>query len=258
MKHCVLLLILSAFCLACSDSETTIDDKVILNGLVHTGQPVQDIRVSLLSEINQPNRYIDPSEVLVVAFWRDEAYLLTEFPDEPGRYFDPLSEVIPEPGDLVSCVIFYESDTVISGSIAPEFPRGLNMPFQTIPLNAEDLNSGVQIPVLWENPEAAFYTGKVVLVSDSLGPINPFEFNEDDALFPLPITTDEAYLIDIDRFSFYGTYALILYRVNEDYVQFSRAEGGEVQFQQNSNVANGAGLFSVLSSDTIFFELIPG
>jgi hypothetical protein len=72
-------------------------------------------------------------------------------------------------------------------------------------------------------------------------------------------TNDNYSTISFQELTHFGTHRIIIYRVNNEYVQLynSMDQDSRELNEPFSNVENGLGIFTAFNSDTLYFEVYP-
>ena len=170
----------------------------------------------------------------------------------------PLSENHSKP----NAVSFWQ---IISTS--GEAPTGLLIGKEEIAIEQIVFGSGTRpnfnnqnepVDLSWSNPDNQFYYVLVENIEDNPESVFvnlPFERNFSFITEP---TSADAYLLETRTLDQYGTYRVVLYRVNQEYVDLYEQSGQDSRDLNEplTNVENGLGVFTAFNSDTVYFEVV--
>jgi len=115
------------------------------------------------------------------------------------------------------------------------------------------------VDVVWDNPEGDYYYVLIENIED-----NPEDVNELFAQFGINFTfvtqpeITDAHSINARRdLTQFGTYRIVVFRVNAEYVALYESAGSSSQTisEPPNNIDNGLGIFTGVSSDTVFLEV---
>jgi Domain of unknown function (DUF4249) len=114
------------------------------------------------------------------------------------------------------------------------------------------------VNLTWENTDGAYYL--VVVENLESDPESIFETSGDQP--PRPTFRSEpeqanAYEIGFQRFEYYGTHRIILFRLNAEYASLYSDNGNSSQNLTTpfSNIEGGLGIFTGINADTLLLEV---
>ncbi|MCG8372390.1 MAG: DUF4249 domain-containing protein [Balneolales bacterium] len=249
------------------DFETS--DTIVVEAYLHENQPVTLFEVSqLIPIIPEDGEDYRISDAEVYLHWNDESFQLTHttVDEEEGFYYYEGTDLEITQGETYSISIDYFGKTTIAYTTVPVKPEGVSMNYETISIEPiddfEDLadrnpDDFDPIEVYWNNPggERYFY-----IVAENIES-NPSDINElfDIGEFEIitPPTNLDVYNINPFQISQYGTHRIIIYSVNQEYVDLyeSSEEDSRNLTEPLSNIENGLGIFTSFSSDTLYLEV---
>ena len=239
--------------ISCEDEEPTAEEIVVVDAVLTAEQPFEGLRLWRLASLNEPLNQPYSADAVVIR--SSEDYFLVPSADLPGTYIDPSGQLVLTPGDPYQLIIVKGEKIVASGVQSPAKPQGLSVAQSSYAIDAVIQSSGGSVDLNWSNPNSAFYFGHVQLLDEPLQVINPQLNSVTEAT--LDVIGGASYQIPFKALNYYGTYRFILYAVGAEYLNFFGRNGTPISVQQVTNISNGLGIFTVITSDTVQFQIIP-
>jgi hypothetical protein len=194
--------------------------------------------------------------------------LLTEV--DSGVYrFETGSEGF-EVGSTYDLTFEYGGNTVTSSTIIPVKPTGFTSSASTVYATRITEDDSTYMPgpgsmmdeveLTWDNDDLAYHYLMVEYLEDSADYINA---NLADTEFPFnqaTSPTQETYFkIGMQNLRYFGSYRIVLLRVNTEFNDAFTENGSNSNnlVNPNTNITNGFGLFTGVSSDTVYLEVVP-
>ena len=265
----VLLLILSA---CTEESSVTLDtETAVVEAYLFAGQPADAVRiVQSYSYARENSDLISLDDLEVQISDGQQTYDLDHSTE--GIYQNP--DFIPQSGATYVLTFDHNGETVRSETYVPQ-KRTISISKASVRLekitDINDLiNSGFggnqeAIEVVWDNSEGDYYYVVIENIEDNPEFVNDllaeFQANGNARRF-FQITEPEIsdfYAINALRdLTQFGTYRIIVYRVNPEYAALYETAGtSSISIASPpSNIENGLGIFTGVSSDTVYLEVI--
>jgi hypothetical protein len=134
------------------------------------------------------------------------------------------------------------------------FPGGGGGPFGG---NTDD---NTPIEAFWENPfNENFFVAAVNVTPDPVEVFTlPLGRERPRIRFVNQPVTSSSSFMNVQRFGYFGTYNIILYRVGVEYVALYQSLGTTTQNLSTppSNISNGLGIFTGVNADTIALQVV--
>ncbi len=241
---------------ACTEEDPAPAVQVAVDGVLYLGQPVRDLSLWELTSLDQENPRPLQVDAVVIRSGSDDFFLSPQ-PGTPGVYYDSSGQLQLMPQQINQLLVVNGEELVISATQVPVPPQNFRVSQSQFAVNAADQQSDGAVVILWDNPDLNFFVGRLVLVTPPSDKINPEDPSRGNVEEVLDITVEGSYEIPFNNFKFYGTYALILYAINQEYAAFFGNPRSGSKIQQFTNIFNGVGIFTAASPDTLFFEIIP-
>ena len=248
--------VLLAFTSACEESTPPPIDPVVVDGVLIQGQPIVNVKLWKLSELGAPaNQPFEDIDAIVI---RDDTgdFFLSPQSGVPGSYYDASGQLSLVPGKFYQLIIARGEDLTYGATQVPFPPQGLNPSQSQYALNAEDRQGNGFFQFTWINPNGLWFVGKLIRIT----PDNPIDPNENAPTIPELLTgivNNNVVQIPFANVNHYGTYAFILYAVNPEYLTYFGQTNPDVRLQQYTNIFNGLGIFTAVTPDTTYFQVIP-
>lgn len=173
-------------------------------------------------------------------------------------------------GNTYNLAFEYGGNTITSSTVIPVKPTGFTSTLSTVYATriTEDDSTFQPGPgstmdeaeLTWYNDDLAYHYLMVEYLEDSADYINArladteFPFNQ--ATSP----TQETYFkIGMQNLRYFGSYRIVLLRVNTEFDDAFTRNGTNSNnlINPNTNITNGFGLFTGVSSDTVYLEVVP-
>lgn len=265
----VLLLIINA---CTEESSVTLDtETAVVEAYLFAGQPTDSVRIiQSYSYVRENTDLITLNELDVQISDGQQSYDLEHSTE--GIYQNP--DFIPQSGATYVLTFDHNGETVRSETYVPQ-KQPISISKASVRLekirDINDLiNSGFggnqdAIEVVWDNSEGDYYYVVIENIEDNPEFVNDllaeFQANGNARRF-FQITEPEIsdfYAINALRdLTQFGTYRIIVYRVNPEYAALYETSGtSSVSIATPpSNIENGLGIFTGVSSDTVYLEVI--
>lgn len=265
----VLLLIINA----CTEESSVILDTqtAVVEAYLFAGQPVGAVRiVQSYSYARENADLITLNELEVQISDGQQTYDLDHSTE--GIYQNP--DFIPQSGATYVLTFDHNGKTVRSETYVPQ-KRTISISKASVRLEKiTDINDLIEngfggnqdaIEVMWDNSEGDYYYVVIENIEDNPEFVNDLlaEFQANGNARPFfQITEPEIsdfYAINALRdLTQFGTYRIIVYRVNPEYAALYETAGtSSISIASPpSNIENGLGIFTGVSSDTVYLEVI--
>ena len=190
-------------------------------------------------------------------------FLLTPVNGESGLYKCLDSNLLVEAGKTYGLSFVYNNETVYSETTIPSKPQNLYSSVSVYYVDPDAGPGSSQEPfsVYWDNADNSYYQIIVEYLDQTYKPIreNMGEETFDDfRKFSAEPIDGDAYDLNTRRqLVFFGNYRLILYKVNQEYVNlYENISQSSLSLSEPlTNINNGLGIFTGVNSDTLFFQV---
>lgn len=171
------------------------------------------------------------------------------------------------PGETVSLNFQFNGKDVTATTTIPAKPTGFTQSDTEIYIERMDSTSGPPgsgsmpdpIGLTWDNPDGSYFLIIIENTESTLDPIRDFGDNPPPGnRFRKPPTTASGMEVTAREFQYYGTHRVILYHVLPDYASLYDENSTSSQNLSNpsTSIVNGYGIFTGLSSDTLYIEVM--
>ena len=193
-----------------------------------------------------------------------------------GEYVSKQTEKVEGAGTSYTLTFTYKGKEVKAITTIPEKPKQLKassskmiIPQEIIQGENENVigigsstggSKGPSLSLSWLNPESNYYSVKIV--NTSVNPeqirILPPGFLLDNLVGQIPPNQRNWMTLYSDQFYAYGRHALILLRLNTDYVALFDTENSTSLNLKTppSLISNGLGIFTGVNSDTLYVDIL--
>ncbi len=268
-KNSILFLSLSLISLsffnACEDqnSDFDLEEYPVVEAYLYHGQPVDRIKVFKISDFKETANENNTISGLQISLKVDSVqYLLSEKEDEPGSYFYAGNNFQLEPGMFCALEFEYNNLIISSETTIPESPQNLELSKESLGVSMGGWGGGgvEPIEVTWDNPSNDYFYMVATNIEDNPTPVNEEMEDLDDP--PLSVgtqpTTSNLLNIMPQMCRYYGTYEMVIFRVNPEFAELSLYTTTSTinLTEPYTNIKNGKGLFTAFASDTAYFEAV--
>ena len=267
---CLITLLLLNACT--EEASVTLDTKTaVVEAYLFAGQAADSIRIIQSYSYARENTDLITLNELEVQISDGQQTFDLDHSTE-GIYQNP--DFIPQSGATYVLTFDHNGETIRSETFVPQ-KRTISISKTSVELEkitdfGDFIDSGfggVQdaIEVVWDNSEGDYYYVVIENMEDNPEFVNDLlaEFQENgNALRFFQITEPEIsnfYAISTRRdLTQFGTYRIIVYRVNPEYAALYETAGtSSINIATPpSNIENGLGIFTGVSSDTVYLEVI--
>lgn len=197
-----------------------------------------------------------------------------------GEYVSKPTEKVEGAGTSYTLTFTYKGKEVKAVTTIPEKPKQLKASSSKMIIPQEMIdggnsnaigsggvigggsgsNVGTTLTLSWLNPESHYYSVKIVNTSVNPEQIRvlPPGFLLDNLVGQIPPNQRNWMTLYSDQFYAYGRHALILLRLNTDYVALFDTENSTSLNLKTppSLISNGLGIFTGVNSDTLYVDIL--
>ncbi len=240
----------------------TSDNVAIVESYLYAGDSIITIKITKILPFSEDTleatKYISGLHPMI------NGLALTE--TGSGIYTLQLGDKRIQPGESYVLKFLYASDTISSATLIPDKPLNFNISSHIIYMDRVSSAGGgipsgppADLTLSWTNPDKSYYYVLMQYMETTRDYINyRYESLElSDTTSIAPMNTSET-RIGIRSLHFFGTYRIILFKVNTDFADLYQ------QTAVNSNnitnpvteIKNGFGVFTGMASDTVYLKII--
>jgi hypothetical protein len=265
----IFILTLAVFIYGCNEQDYAPENQTDIPVVEGYLQPGNVITVNLSKMIPYISVGVDTTNMVIASTdvfikHRDKDYLLEPVEDEPGKYVCLDSGLILTQGDEYKLHFDYNLNTVSAVTTIPTKPKNTGLYPNVLQINPNDMRPGMtqnKVTVYWNNPDNDYYMIITEYLDSLYAPINPYvdpgTFDDYRKISTKPVS-DFSYDLDTRRqLLFFGHYRVIIYSVNEEYVNlYENISQSSLNLTEPlTNVKNGLGIFTGVNSDTLLLEV---
>lgn len=249
------------------EKETVTDFKssAVVEGYLFEGQPVKGIQLAELVAFenlgdHQENPIVNTEIELLID---NVPYVLSEDEQHPGYYMLLDQNLILKTGQQLEFGFNYNGEQVNAATTVPSKP--LNVKISEAVKIVEPITdiwdltqlADISVEVTWSNPDNAYYYVTVNNLESNPETIDPNDYIPDISGFDFPPLITDFSQIRFNQLNYYGTYEIIVYRVNGEYVDLynSQNQDSRTISEPLTNIVNGYGIFTAFATDTVYLEI---
>jgi len=193
-------------------------------------------------------------------------HLLFPIDNSHGGYENLDTNLQITPNDTYKIHFEYNGYEVSASTVIPERPSGasLSTSIYYVDTSVTGPGSGMQNPLIvnWDNADNSFYIVVVEYLEADYDPINE-NLTEDQyetyrKVSTDPINSNSINLTTRKHLLFFGHYKVILYKINEEYVNLYEniSQSTLNMTEPLTNIDNGVGIFTGINSYTLFLRVV--
>jgi len=262
----IIILILSLSLFSCMKDElvsSTTKDIPVIQSFLLAGKDSIVVKVQTLKPYT--NDTTDTEKAISGLNIYINKNLLTE--QAAGTYLYTASDLHIEPNDTFNLSLSYNNATVTSQTIIPTKPLNFAISTDTIKVkqmtstsfSPESKSEMVTLELTWDNTAKDYHFIVLEWVGTSKVYTNTIIAAEDILTKKTSSPNqDNTYNINQMELGLYGKYRAVLCRINKEYYDLLQTTNLNSNNMTNppSNVSNGWGLFTAMSSDTVYFWVL--
>jgi len=255
----IAVVVLSMVSCSKMDVQLSNPNKAVVKGFLIAGKPVS---VSITKQIayGSTDTTSHPIENLEVIIYNSKS---TPYPlvyTTKGIYKSDV--LIPVAGETYTLKFAYNGKELSGSTTVPAKPVGFN---GTTYISVEPISSETWPPSMsraeysWTNTTKGYYLMVVESITPNATQINdPTKYNALPAFKSSPTRGDMQNFMG-RMFYYYGMHNVILYSINQEYVDLYEDTGNSSQNITNppGNITNGFGIFTSINADTLKLKVTP-
>lgn len=269
----LLIICVSLVLLSCEEEQFG-SGTFVVEGFLYAGSPITNINIKStvpFDAASVPGQPIANAQASISIAGQP---LSLVFNQATQRYDGPGDYAI-QPGAVLTLDLQINGQMANSTTVIPDYPKGLStsLPKIVIPeikltRDLRDVLAGLfeeaRLDIRWSNEEEDYHflviepadtSATVPLFSEDI-PSNVGTFFDNFRLVSEPSRASSYTVVGLSLQN-YGRYRAILYRINQEYADLY---ADQLQDSRNlneppTNIANGLGIFTGISSDTVTFEI---
>lgn len=271
MRHYSLVFALF-FLLFGACEETSIDsietDTPVVTSYLYAGQPLDSLRVTLAFSYGRADTQLVTLDDLEIEVSEgSETYALTPFGE--GYYRQPNLQVATNRS--YNLAFDWQGTSITATTFVPE-RRSAQLSSAIIEMQKITTSGGFPIggftqvdpiEINWDNPEGDYYYVLIENIEEDPEYTNDLiaDIEEDlgrrFSLITEPSITDFHSINPRREITQFGTHRVIVFRVTPEYAALYQTSSASSQSlaEPPSNIENGLGIFTGVSSDTLYFEV---
>jgi hypothetical protein len=199
------------------------------------------------------------SNIPVYLIHGSDSLLMAENQKEPGNYILTSGSLNLQPGDTIRLFGVYGETLFRSSTVIPEEIESLAISSSSLYYTVGDprsMLSSAGLTVSWDNKASDFYYVVVENTETDPEPLNEMVADMPVMSFAMPSQADQ-FVISMRNIRYFGDHRVVIYHVNPEYADLF--DNGELTSnaitRPPGNVDNAMGIFTALTTDTVFFTV---
>lgn len=272
MKSISTMIVLLSILLLSSCEETSITslntETPVVSSYLYAGQPLDSLRVTLSNSYAREDTQLVTLDDLDITIWDGEnKFELTSF----GAGYYRQSDLMIETEKSYVLEFDWKGATISATTFVPG-KKEAQLSTSLIEMEKITNTGGFPgggftqidpIEVSWDNPEGDYFYVLIENLETNPEYVNDFLAELEENLgqqfrrITEPSITDFHSINSRREITQYGTHRVIVFRVSPEYAALYQTSGTSSQSlsEPPSNIDNGLGIFTGVSSDTLYFEV---
>ena len=266
MKHLIIIILILFVLTSCErQDEITIDTDIpVLEAYLLPGKGIENIKLTKLipysTEDDVVLETINDAEIKIIS--NNQVYNLMQSKIESGYYYYADSSLLINEDTEYKIEFSYNERLVSASTISPTKPANFKISDSKIYMDrivegSTPTFSSETYEIIWDNPDEKYYYLSIELMESNPDPIN-YNYDEEPENTLSNLMQIDVYNLTSRAIRFFGTYRVVLYKVNQEYVNlYENISQTSLSITEPiTNIENGKGIFTSFNSDTLFFKVI--
>lgn len=252
---------------ACEDNAgTEFDDVPVVEGYLYEGNPVE-IQLTRKSPFDT-DLNLDPADLDALSLSiKSEGKSYALLPQGDGLYRSGKDGLNIQVGKTYQLEFEFKGKTVNAETTVLAKPLGfsqdvtsISVPQISFPPSGGMRNFPDPVKFNWSNADQSYYL--LVVENTETDPDPIFDFSSlgidpPSRLFRVEPTQNNTFEVRSQQFQYYGQHRVILYHINPEYALLYQDSGDNSLNLKSppTNVKNGLGIFTAISSDTLYLNV---
>ncbi|MDX2069464.1 MAG: DUF4249 family protein [Haliscomenobacter sp.] len=256
--------LLSLSLAACEDNTgIEFNDVPVVEGYLYEGNPVE-IQLTRKSpfdtELNLDPADLDALNINIKSEGKNYVLL----PQGDGLYRSGNDGLTIQAGQTYQLEFEFKGKTVSAETTVLAKPFGftqdatsISIPQISFPPSGGRPNFPDPVKLNWNNADQSYYLLVVENTETNPDPIFDLGITRPSRLFRVEPTQNNTFELRIQQFQYYGQHRVILYHINPEYALLYQDSGDNSLNLKSppTNVKNGLGIFTAISSDTLYLNV---
>ncbi|MCK5028212.1 MAG: hypothetical protein KAR57_01165 [Bacteroidales bacterium] len=255
------LIISSCLLFSCNNEDKILyDDIPVVEAYLYTNQPLDSIRiVKTLPYFSDIDANINVNDLNVIISVNNESYTFKQSAENPDYYIIGNNQLIIQENIEYSVRFDFNDIEISASTIAPGKAENFAISKTEIYIDDDSFDEeGIEFT--WDNSDEEYYMLSVQLTdTTSLADNQIFDNAEDPPhSILMPPMNSNNMEINSRMIQYFGNYRAVLFKVNNEYIEIfeSLNQSSSNLLDYPTNIKNGKGIFTALSSDTLLFNVI--
>lgn len=252
-------LIISIGLISCEESElnTVQDARVIVEAFLHAGEPISiHISKEVLFKREEGDDNFDIEGLEITMDDGIESFLLID--QDEGIY---TSDKLVSDTKAYTINFNYNGIEIQSETTIPSKPQEYTSSTSSLEIQGftgggPPTFSSESLNLSWSNTDESYYIVVITNLETIPSLINTSGFGGNRSFRSEPLIAG-SYEIGSQNFEYYGSHAVVLYKVNAEYAALYEDPGDNSLNIKTpfTNITNGLGIFTAMNSDTLYVEI---
>ena len=264
-KNTIISLLILLIIQSCTvDNETEYNDIIVVEAYLYTGKNLDSIKITkVLPYDNSNDTIIYVNNLDITLSTNNQSYLFSQSSNNPSYYKINSGNLIINENTEYSIFFNYDSQEISASTISPGSVDSFSISDTIIYISDDNFghffDDENEIEFEWANTQEEYFMLSIQLTdTTSLEDRRIFDNAEDPATSLLmPPTSNNTMMLNGRMLQYFGEYMTVLFKINEEYMELyeSLNQNSTSLIESPTNIENGKGIFTSLSSDTLYFSV---
>ncbi|HAN20024.1 MAG: hypothetical protein A2X13_04935 [Bacteroidetes bacterium GWC2_33_15] len=238
-------------------------DMPVVEAFLYTNQTLDSIRIVKILPYNasgDTNIVINDPDVVITSGL--ETFTFKQSESNPEYFVNTGDSLYVTGGNTYEISFIYNNKQVYASTTALSIPVNLAISDTAITIDDESdmpfWDAESEFEISWDNDNDEYFMVSVQLTdTTSLEQINDNIDDPSTSMFMSPVNSSSINM-NPRMIQYYGNYRVILIKVNTEYVELFESYNQNISslVESPSNIENGKGIFTAMSTDTVYFDVV--
>ena len=259
------IIILSGLLFSCdNDDEILYDDIPVVEAYLYTNQSLDSIKiVKALPYYSDADTNIVINDLSVFITVNNQSYTYKQSTKNPEYYSIDNNQLIIQENTEYSIHFDFDNIEVSSSTIGPGEPENFTISDTAIYIDDDSFGGFFEeennIEFTWDNPDEEYFMLSIQLTDTTSLADNQIFDNAEDPAYSILMPPMNSGSMEIGgmMLQYFGNYRAVIFKVNDEYIELfeSLNQNSSSLVESPSNIENGKGIFTAMSSDTLYFDV---
>ncbi len=256
------IIILSVLLISCDNNDEILyDDIPVVEAYLYTNQSLDSIKiVKVLPYSDADDTNIIINDLIVYITVNNQSYTYKQSIENPEYYIIDNNQLVIQENTEYSIHFDFDNIEVSSSTIGTVTPENFTISDTAIYIDDDLFDEENNIEFTWNNPDKEYFMLSIQLTdTTNLADRQIFD-NAENPPYSILMPPMNSSSIEINggrMIQYFGNYRAVIFKINDEYIEMyeSLNQNSSSLIETPSNIENGKGIFTAMSSDTLYFNV---